>query len=477
MPKKPSKPEAEVAQRMNPALFYANSIEEIDKEVRIYSNSVKLVRRLSSGVICIDWVNGGGFVPSITGISGEEQSGKTTSVYHALASSLSQGIPFNVFWDAEGTLSPEYSGNIFEPFGYDIRHLLDHPEEGFRYYRDNIIERLFNWFVKQLKRMPDKKWYEEAGTWAYVIPKRDDYFKRLMDAFELKQDKSLTNDHFYVCPTDNDGVEGFIALDSWASLVAASDDENEEMSKQRAVEPAVFSKHIKRVASLIGDKQVIMQGTNQTRKIPGQTYGDPIYEPGGEAIKFFTAQRNRIRSGAVPSGFERDSENGSLCVESSVEVKDGQDKYAFKAMKNTKNKFGVPGLKTHLRVWVADAYGNPRGYDPYFDCMQYLLNTNQVTYDGRKETFTFNLRDSMGKALAGKLREHGPIPRQAVKMLTIGEQSKDMDLIKRGAKLAKISFNPKLREACFKQLNSGDRAIYLVKSKLKKEKTTDYEEI
>ena len=71
----------------------------------------------------------------------------------------------------------------------------------------------------------------------------------------------------------------------------------------------------------------------------------------------------------------------------------------------------------------------------------------------------------------------GPVPRKAIKLLTIGEQSGDKDLIKRGAKIAGISFNPKLRAACFKQLNSGDREIYLVKSKLKKEKTTDYEEL
>lgn len=332
---------------INPASFYANSIDAVDKEVRVYASSVAEVQKLSSGILCVDWINGGGYLPSIAVNAGMEGAGKTTIGYHAIASSMSMGTPINNFWDAEGTLNTKYGGSIFTPFGYDLKYLMDHPEEGFRYYRKNVIEIIFNAYVKQLNRMPDKMWEDEAKTWAYHIPKRDDYFKKFMEAMGLKADKSLTNDHFYICPTDNDRIEGLFFLDSWAALVGSGDEEEEEMSRQRAVEAGLLSKHIKRIVSKLPSKQVILLGTNQVRKNPGASkYEDPEYEPMGEALKFFTAQRGRIATRAVPSGFKRDPDNGAFCLEPSVERDGAVDKYSFKRIKSTKNKFGIPGFVT-----------------------------------------------------------------------------------------------------------------------------------
>lgn len=242
-----SKEKEPKAKKFTPASFYAKQIDSVDKDVRVYASSVAEVQKLSSGILCVDWMNGGGYLPCLAQNTGEEGAGKTTIGYHTIGSSMSVGTPINEFWDAEGTLNAKYGGSIFSPFGYDLKYLLDHPEEGFRYYRKNVIEKMFNSMVKQLNKMPDKLWEDEAKSWAYHIPKRDEYFKRFMSAFDLKPSKALSNDHYFVCPTENDRVEGLYFLDSWAALVGDGDEEGEEMSKQRAVEPALLSKHIKRI--------------------------------------------------------------------------------------------------------------------------------------------------------------------------------------------------------------------------------------
>lgn len=147
----------------------------------------------------------------------------------------------------------------------------------------------------------------------------------------------------------------------------------------------------------------------------------------------------------------------------------------YKKIKNTKNKYGVPGLVAEMRVWVSDRNGNPRGFDPAYDVLQHLLNTKQVirTSKGLK----FNLKDSAGKAAAGMLNNANPVKFDILKQLVLAETTGRTDLLKKAAKALGINKNPKLRERLFNQMQV-DSSLYQLHTDLKEKKEQeDYEEL
>lgn len=257
------------------AAFYAKGIKDVEKKTGIYNNTVSYASRLSTDILCYDWICGGGLLPGLSIISGEEGTGKTTTAYHAQAVSIFDSMPLTIFWDAEGTVSPKYASNIWRSMGLDLKSMTDQPESGYRYYRENVIEKFFDFLILQLNRMPAKQWNPDINSWTYLIPKRDSYFAELMEVLSLKADRKLTNDKYYVCPTENDRPEGMVVVDSFAAMITDDMEEEEKRGGQRAQEASAFSMHLKRAMAKIQSRQFIMQGTNQLRKIPGKVYGGP----------------------------------------------------------------------------------------------------------------------------------------------------------------------------------------------------------
>ena len=153
-------------------------------------------------------------------------------------------------------------------------------------------------------------------------------------------------------------------------------------SKIRAAEAQAFSNQLKRVSARLSSTGTILLGTNQLRTIPGQNIrGTRNYEPGGDALKFYSHQRARLTSRV--SGFtsglsERDKDGSGFFLEPSVFGAGLTDQYMFKSIKNTKNKPGNPNRQGWIRVWVGDHTGKPRGIDPFYDVYMYLLATKQL---------------------------------------------------------------------------------------------------
>ena len=468
------------------AAFYAKQLEKVESNLQLVSNSIMEAERVSSGILIVDWVYGGGFVPGMSQISGEEQAGKTTIGYHTMAVAKAKlMLPYNTFYDAEGTVSPTYTKKIWEPFGLDTEVLLSKRgrEQGFYYFRNNVIEKMFDYVKRTLEVMPEKHWIQEAKSWGYFFPKRNDNFKRLMDIMGVKPDKKFSTDSQYVALTENSGPEGFFMVDSFASLLTKGEEEKLESGSSRlAMEAAEFSKQLKRVSVDLADKKIVMLGTNQLRDVPmaGQyTHPDDrVYEPGGKALKFYSQARGRVFSRSVNAkgGFKKDEKNSKFGVEPSVEVKGGEDRYAYKEIKNTKNKFGKPGLKSYFRVWVSDADGNPRGIDPAYDVYYYLLETGQLVSKAGK--LTFNLKPSIGKKRAEKLNAVKPFKFQDLKTLIIGEYTNSSSIIKRAVSLLGIDFKPNLRESLFNQLKT-DISVYesISNKEIDDDDDTDFEEI
>mgnify|MGYP001230048645 CR=1 FL=1 len=483
-------------QRM--AKFYASRSGAIEKDLQLVANALHDPDRISTGVLQIDWMLGSGLNPGLTLFSGEEQSGKTTAVYHALASSVADlHLPYNVLYDAEGSVSKNYTGNIWAPFGLDIEELLSKAgkERGFYYFRNNVIEKMFDFVKKSLKNVPDKHWNAEAGSWAYYFPKRDEEAKAMMQAMEAKPDQQLSKGAFYVVPTDYAGCEGIFCPDSFASLLTKASEEKENSGSERsAMEASEFSGQLKRIKVDLFDKKIAMLGTNQLRSHVRAVYGGPdaqLYESGGNALRFYSDARARFFSRSTSaakkfgSGFDYDKDASQFGIEQSVES-NGTDRYAYKEVKNTKNKFGKPGLKTLIRVWVSDANGHPRGIDPAFDVFIHLYNTYQIRKTGKNKTpYAFNLDISSGKEFSARMNAAEPFSFLTLKKLVIGEYIGDNSIIKDAVNELGLNFKPRLRERLFLQLKKDDGSLYSnirksanVKAEdMEDDESEDYEEL
>lgn len=452
------------------AAFYAKKLIKVENALHLVSNSVVEPERVSTGSLQLDWVFGGGLMPGMSSVAGEEASGKTTAVYHTLAQSHAVlHLPYVGFYDAEGAISPKYSGRIFKSYDLDIKKLLSKEGRnvGFYYFKDQVIEKMFDYLKKTLHLMPDKNWSSEAQSWCYFFRKRDDDHKQLMSAMEVKPDQALSTGPFYVCPTNYSGPEGFFGVDSFASMLTRGEEEKEDTDKPKrsAIEAAAFSEHLKRVVVDLSEKKVHMLGTNQLGSHVRAVYGSPDdqqYEKGGNALKYYSIARARFFSRS-PSGakklaahFDVDKDNSKFGIEDSVEWS-GKDRYAYKEVKNVKNKFGKPGLKVFIRIWVSDAKGNPRGIDPVFDVFMHLRNTDQLRKASKG--YTFDLKDSIGKKRAGKLNALKPFKFEAFKTLIVGEYINDENLIRKAMSMLKLDVKVDLRNSLFKQLVK-DESMY-----------------
>lgn len=471
----------------NPGVaFYGKQLDAVEKQVRMPSNSLRYLEPLSTGMLQLDRALSGGWHNVFASIAGPEASGKTTAMYHGMATALRKPeLKFCLHIEPEGTLNTEFAGNVFSQFNLNYQDLMDDDRSPLRYYRRQVIEKVFDLMHGVLKQMPDKVWVPEAKCWGYVIPKRDKYWSSLMEAMQLTPDKKLSSDMDYMCLTDYAGIEGGVFLDSLAAMVTENDDEKETRSKIRAAEAGAFSLHLKRVVARVASKGLVFPAVNQLRKVPGHTYGDPNYEPGGEAIKFYSAQRLRISARAPEKNAEivRDKDAPEQALEDSVHVKGAKDRYKYKFFKNTKNKIGFPGLRGWMRVWVADAFGAVRGFDPFFDTLEYLRDTGQIKRTGRKKgetLFAFRLKDSIGKKRAALLNDLPEFTYLQLKMLVLAEVEGDIKLFKQlGQDLdvnASMLKRVELRASLFQQIRA-DKSVLQIKQKEAKEDDEDDDDV
>ena len=438
----------------------ATRLDKIESKTGMMSNTVKYLQPHSFGLLSTDLLFNGGLYAGFSSIAGQEQSGKTLTVNHSVASSLDMTGDqlFTFFIDGEGALSPELAASIYKMHGIDYSAFVDSRDNPLaRYYRENVIETTFDLMKAWLDMFPKRMWIEKENTWAYVFKKRDANDKLLMSAYGVKDSKALNTESKFVCPTDNNKVVGIICIDSLASMLTERDEDNEERSKIRAAEAQAFSLHLKRVSSKLSSVGAVLLGTNQIRKNPNANFGNPEYEPCGDAVKFYTHQRARLASRVTgfTSTAKREKE-GDFFYEPSVFNPKRSDRYAFKAMRNTKNKPGNPNKRSWMRVWVADHEGNPRGIDPFYDTYMYLLDTHQINRrkgGSKKNNLAFNLHKSVGKA-ALRLNDSSGFNEFDLKTLILGEFFGTRELMKTSSDKFGFSKAPKLREALFNQMKT-----------------------
>ena len=458
--------------------FLIGRIEKAESESNMVANTAKYLDPQSLNSLCLNWLFNGGLYNAMTIVSGPEGSGKTTVTNEVLGSGLNSQFLWSSFIDAEGTLNDELMANMLLKQGIDRYGDAGRP---FRYYKENVIEDVFDYMVKLLNMLPLKIWSVKAKTWTYQFPKRNPFFASLMERYEVKPDKSLTSANFFVCPTDNSKLEASFTIDSLAAMLTESDEENEKRSKIRAAEATACSNNLRRIAAKTSKRGVLLFAVNQTRESPNATYGGPTtYMPGGKAPGFYSSQRAELNSRS--SGFR----SGMCVYDTKVKaytepsIIDGyRDRYMYKSVRNTKNKMGNPGKETWIRIWIADYKGEAFGIDPFFDVLEYLTTTNQIVKTRRKanmQLWKFKLKSSVGKERASFLNALPEFSELALKTLVLSEVFKDPNHIKLAMKRMGLNRRVGLRNSLFAQLERDKDIMALNNGKLKESDDEDLED-
>lgn len=392
--KKIKKPAKKVAKAKTPAQGwtpdYGELLDGVEKKSKLSANMTDRFKfAVSSGLLVQDLILGGGYVSGgMYTFAGMEQSAKSTSIMNFLGDLIqSEHQPGAIMYvDAEGSFDPDYFNAMLGKAAVDSQELFGIKDKNgkytvaprIRYYPESRGEMVIDALNSMLARMPDKEYLD--GQWYFVyentVPNRkmvgDKYSKNLF---------SKTN-KFYV-PTDISAPQAVIVVDSWIALVPERVDD-EDKSAGLGANARMFSETLPKLKGKLRRKAVILMGVNQLREKP-MTQGDPRYEPGGQALKFYSDFRMWNTPRSIPHG------TGMIEEEKSV-TGEGFDTYKYIHFKNKKNKLSTPYMEGWARIWVEDAGGQAHGFDRVYDAFQYLKMTGQVTGTMGKRGMSITLR-------------------------------------------------------------------------------------
>lgn len=383
----------------NPADDIDDMLDAVEKKFGLSSSLVERdEKRLSTGLLALDLILNGGIVGGgWYTIYGGEQSCKSTltmtlmcmiqNAIQLLQRKMAAGI-----FDYEGSSDIEYIGNMMQALG-----LKSDPSKIFGIKDDETGE----WLVKPQIRyyMPDTgdEFYQVLGKIKRSLPdiqKIGDQYWYVYDhtqenkkKFSGKYDtKYLTKTNKIRIPAPDGFMQAVYICDSFPAMLPKGlddDDRNEAMAEQARMHAA----GIKKIRAGMRKKRMTVIGVNQLRLRPAVMHGNPEYEPGGEALRFFSDVRIKSTSrGSAPYGFILDK---GIMEEKSVTVENGKDIYRFIVLKTTKNKLGgIPNREVWARVWITDGEGRARGFDPVFDTFEYLKQLGYV--DGTRNNLKFH---------------------------------------------------------------------------------------
>ena len=439
-------------------------LNELEKVVKVQSITIGSEFRLSTGLLCLDLTMGGGITAGMYTFSGREQSAKTTLAINIMGASVKQDVGLRVLWDAENSSgsSMDYIENIFETNGVDadVESLFGTRVKGkytktpMVYYRDEAnMDTFFNWFAGLLRRLPDKRY--EANKWWFVYPSTMENKAKYKGQYD--RNISAANGALYI-PAPDGSLQAIILTDSYPALLPQVMEESDDPNIGMALNAREFSKNVPRVKGKLRAKRVALLGINQLRTNPMAKFVDPNYEPGGDALKFYSDVRFRSTARSLSTCPYNPKGKGQIEKEPSV-VYEGDDTYRYIHLKAIKNKLSVPGRETWARIWIEDAAGKARGIDPVWDTFYALEMTGQVS--GKRSALSLNV---YGLGQAKKT-----ITWEQFKYLVLGSKEEIAAVCK------KIGYKPvNLRKGLFTLMRKGIMEdLYVEAHRAKKEKVKE----
>jgi RecA/RadA recombinase len=434
---------------------------------------------LSTGSLSLDFFFNGGIIPRFYTFAGPEQSGKSLIASTILASASKQGLDSLIYFDAEETFNADVVSGLFgvtadELLG--VKDSIDSKRESKKkaekepkglsvkgrpklyVLTGNSLQGVMDGVVSIVEALPDKVFLEAENKWFFKFQKDNKESKELLNTLDfLTPDEAVSKkygvDKFIFCADPNSkpqssGLQAIIVIDSLASLIADSEKEDGP-TQQMALEARLFSKHIKRFAGMLSQKQVAVLATNHTKENPNVMYGSKEYEPGGNALKFYASVQTRVAS--ISSSTAGWGGTGPVFEEESAKGEGFTDKYQFKRFKLIKDKFGG-GVGSTLvqRIWLEDCFGESRGYDPVLDTLEYLKMTNQLEESRGRYTLLIKHPALEGKSFTFK----------QFKQFILHSCFKDYELpLETYKEVFKLNDFVDLRAFCFEQLRT--REVFL----------------
>lgn len=270
-------------------LNYFKLLDKVGNDMGIcpvhLSRSSMVENAISTGSLTADLIIGGGWPAGRwVALFGPEASCKSTLLYHTIGDSIVQDVNAE-FLDFEGSTDPSYLKKILS--NIDVNRLFGlRKDTGVweitpqcRYHQPDLGEPYFRYIHRILKVLPDK--LQNANQWYYV------YDKKPKDAFDQKLYKNTGR--FWV-PADDGSLQVIWFIDSLPAMLTEKQDESDE-SKEIGLQARMFSKNIPLIKSRLARKRCSVVAVNQIRLKP-MAFGNPEYEPGGEAPKFYCFSGN-----------------------------------------------------------------------------------------------------------------------------------------------------------------------------------------
>ena len=422
------------------------SIDEISRRQGFDSDALEDTPPMSTGLLMLDLLYGGGIRPAWYTHFGPEQSAKTTGVLSIVASAIKQGVPMIAFCDYEGSTknSKPYVANILKTMGVDktIGQVFGtkDPSTGkwtvppiIRYRAETRGEAFFDWLSEVLRVLPDKK--RVNGKWWLVF--EDNKVNKLKVGEYANREMAKKYGSGLWVEAQDDKLQAIVCVDSYPAMNPTSNDE-EETDNSLALQARMFSKQLPRVRGRLASKMVAVIGTNQLRANPMDRY-HPEVEPGGQSLKYNSDCRCKFtpRASGMPLWPTFNSES-KYEEEPSVEGQ-GTDKYRYIQLHTKKNKLWTPNRKAWIRIWAEDYKAEGRGFDPVFDTACYLYYTGQLVGRGRKSMkLTFR-------------EQTVPIKWPQLKKWVLGDRAAMKEVC------TELGFTKpfSIRRECFKQMESG----------------------
>lgn len=416
-------------------------LETLQKKAGLSGGAEQRGKSVHTGMLMLDLVLGGGIAPGgMYTFVGPEGSCKSTATQTIMLYGAGM-VPMVRQWDYEGSSTPDYLENIIRVnnLKLSITDLLGVKDKSGKivkpgkvgYNSVDVLETFFEFEAAMLRRMPDKLFID--GKWWYVFD--DDKHGKEMAAG--KHDKTMKTRYGRLFLPAADGtMQALVLVDSYPAMNPRSMDEDDAKAGM-ALQARLFSEQFRKIKGKLRAKKVTILGVNQLREKPGVMYGDPFYEPGGNALRFYSDVRIRMAARSV--------RNGKGAYEEEEGINGGTDTYRWIHARAHKNKMGVPNQEGWLRVWVSDAKKKGNGFDPVLDTFEYLSVTNQVA--GTRNKIRILHKDCGNKK---------PLTWLQFKTLVLGNAEqvtkvqRDCGMIKKGDKPFRI------RETLRKQLTAGN---------------------
>ena len=449
--------------------MFSASIDEISRRQGVDMDMMEIVKPMSTGSLMYDMLLGGGIRPAMYTHSGFEQNGKTTGALSIMAAAVKQAIHLIALFDFEGSTanSLDYVANILRTMGVkgttkelfgkkDLQTGKWVIQPRVRYIAETRGEAYFDWLSAILRAMPDKKFV--AGKWWLVFDENNKAHKLKVGNHADATMRTKYGKGLWV-PAPDGNLQALILADSYPAMNPDSNDD-EEVDRSLGVHARFFSKHLPRIKGRLARKMVAIIGINQLRQVPMAMYGPKEKEACGEALKSYSDCRTwwNSRSSGMPFNAKLDTEE-RVEIEPSV-THEGKDRYRYIQVVTKKNKLSAPGRKIWFRLWIQDAAGDARGFDPFFDTVHYLKETGQLSGRNRK---VINLDlEGLGEAKRS-------CSWMTLKSWVLGDREQMKEI---STKLGYAPMN--LRAFCFKQIRDGiGEKLYIEVRNQKKIKETE----